>query len=170
MKEIFKDIKGHEGLYQISNLGRVKSFSGKRDFLSLINKPTHYCSIKLYIKNKPITCLVHRLVAQAFIPNPENKPIVNHKDGDKHNNCIDNLEWSTYTENNRHALQTGLRTPNKIILQYTKDKIFIKEFESIEQAGDETDTHKGSISEVCHNKRITAGGFVWKFKKDYKLI
>ena len=89
---------------------------------------------------------------------------MNHINGIKDDNRIENLEWNTYQENNIHALKNELRKQNKIILQYDLDNNFIKEYKSIEDAGDITHTHKGSISEVCHSKRKTAGGFIWKLK------
>jgi hypothetical protein len=118
MKEIWKDINDLEG-YQISNLGRVKSLARyinckggkKRLMLGKIivgyKEPNRYTKI---VVNKQMR-YVHRLVAQAFIPNTDNKPTVNHKDGDKHNNRVDNLEWATQSENNYHSFRMGLRVP-----------------------------------------------------------
>lgn len=101
MEEIWKDIEGYEGLYQISNLGRVKSFGngsksrwyGKERILSATNDSKGYKQIKLTNKKERKTFKVHRLVAQAFIPNPYNLPQINHKDEVKSNNRADNLEW-----------------------------------------------------------------------------
>lgn len=125
--EIWKEVKGYEGLYEVSNLGRVRSLgrkfprkngtigarkaqikkqceTGKRK-----NKQGYLCTRMLDKNNISKAQLVHILVARAFIENPENKPTVNHKDGNKHNNNVDNLEWSTYSENNQHAIDKGLR-------------------------------------------------------------
>ena len=115
MEEIWKDIKEYEGLYQVSNLGRVKSFprNGTQvnaiKILTLKLHHTGYYRVTLSKNNKRIDKLVHRLVAETFIPNPNRKPQVNHKDGDKLNNRVDNLEWNTCLENVQHSIYTGLR-------------------------------------------------------------
>lgn len=107
--EIWKDIEGYEGLYQVSNKGRVKSLR-LRDALILTSHPAFgkYPSVHLRKDNgnKPVS--IHILVAKAFIPNPENKPVVNHKDGNKNNCDVENLEWVTCSENTLHAYKIGL--------------------------------------------------------------
>jgi hypothetical protein len=114
MSEIWKDIEGFEGLYQISNLGNVKSLnyrrSGKENLLSPTKCGRDYFRVKLGANNERY---MHRLVAKHFIPNPENKPEVNHIDGDKSNNCVLNLEWCTPSENKQHAYDTGLKVASK---------------------------------------------------------
>ena len=107
--EIFKDVCGYEGFYQISSLGRLKRVVGSRKPItkgSLTQKG--YLSYKLYKDNVKKTRVSHRLVAKAFIPNPQNLPQVNHKDGDKLNNTVDNLEWCTNYQNMSHAIKNGL--------------------------------------------------------------
>lgn len=108
-KEIWEDIEDYEGLYQISNCGRVKSliFSEKRILKNIINN-NGYFIITLCKNNKCKTFTIHRLVALHFIPNPEDKPQVNHKDGDKLNNYYKNLEWCTASENVQHAWKNNL--------------------------------------------------------------
>lgn len=113
MKEIWKDIKGYKGLYQISNFGRVKSFIKWRGTDVRILSP--FCITGNYqqvvlIKNKKKKYLsIHRLVAEAFIANKDKKNCINHKDCNKLNNHVDNLEWCTYSENIKHAYKNGLR-------------------------------------------------------------
>lgn len=116
-KEIWKPIKGYEGLYEISNYGRVKSLPkirGRRLTNETILKPRistqGYIMVGLRKNDKTFNASVHRLIAEAFIPNPENKKKVNHIDGNKQNNSIDNLEWCTPSENMQHAYRTGLKT------------------------------------------------------------
>jgi hypothetical protein len=110
MKEIWKDIKGYEGLYQVSNLGRVKSFKGKTPVIFKLNSAvTGYKECALRKDGNKEVIGVHRLVVMHFLPPQPDKPWVNHKDGDKINNRVDNLEWSTPSENNKHAYATGLK-------------------------------------------------------------
>jgi predicted XRE-type DNA-binding protein len=123
--EIWKDIKDFEGIYQVSNMGRVKSVgrlvnSGKgvhsftiKEKILAVDYSASYYRVTLSKNGKIKRFSVHRLVASTFISNPENKPQVNHKDGDKLNNKLDNLEWVTVSENNRHAIDTGLSIPVK---------------------------------------------------------
>lgn len=127
MKEVWKDIdfiKGFEGLYQVSNLGRVKSLGRViyypnscynktnegvfRPERILKAKTKRYAGVTLSNSTKKIYPDIHRLVALAFIPNPNNKPCVNHIDGDKQNNCVSNLEWLNWDENIQHAYENGL--------------------------------------------------------------
>ena len=109
MQELFRDIGGYESLYQISNLGNVRSFTPLSKGGNL--KPVYrkgYATVILRKNGVSKIHSVHRLIAQAFIPNPLQLPYVNHKDGNKSNNDISNLEWCTHLENMRHAFKTGL--------------------------------------------------------------
>lgn len=116
MKEEWKDIKGYEGFYQISNHGRVKSLGGwcgtvkrKEKIRSTSLTYDGYEKVRLIHQGKDKTMRVHRLVAEAFIPNPENKDTVNHIDGNKRNNIVSNLEWVDRSEQMTHAYRLGLK-------------------------------------------------------------
>lgn len=126
-KEIWKDIEGYEGYYQISNLDRVTSMDRtvnrsscrgnmniKGKLLKKMINTSGYKAIDLCVLGKRKAHRIHRLIATAFIPNPLNLPCVNHKDGNKLNNDISNLEWCTYSENSTHAHKTGLNKRAKL--------------------------------------------------------
>ena len=120
--EIWKDIKGYEGQYQVSNLGYIKSsymwtgdkYIKREKILRNVLYKNGYLYVSLSKDGKVKRFKVNRLVAEAFIENPYNLPITNHKDGDKTNNCVSNLEWCTYGENLSHAYKTGLRKSTHI--------------------------------------------------------
>lgn len=119
--ETWKPIKDYEGLYEISDCGRVKSLDrwdslnrlkiGK--ILNCCDNGSGYMIVNLKAFGKQNIKTIHRLVAEAFIPNPNNLPCVNHKDGNKQNNNVDNLEWCTHSENMKHAFRTGLSFQKK---------------------------------------------------------
>ena len=113
-KELWKSVKGFTD-YKVSNQGKVKSFKlNTEKILKQCNDKKEYLLVKLSKSRNSKTKTVHRLVATAFIPNPDNKPQVNHKDGNKQNNCVDNLEWVTQSENDIHAFKIGLKTQQGI--------------------------------------------------------
>lgn len=131
MDEIWRDITGYEGYYQVSNLGNVRSCERKiidskckRIFKGKILKPTPskgklpYYYVSLSKQGKIKKKRIHVLVASEFIPNPEHKPQVNHKNGNPQDNRIDNLEWVTNSENTQHAYNTGLRTKRVNLITY----------------------------------------------------
>lgn len=118
--EIWKDMIGFEGRYQVSNLGRVRSIlsnHGRYQEKIKVQRPRSescpYRYVQLSVKDQPHHEAVHRAVAKAFIPNPDNKPMVNHIDGNKLNNNACNLEWNTYSENIKHAHSTGLKKASR---------------------------------------------------------
>lgn len=128
MEDIWKDIEGYEGLYQVSNLGRVKSLERlvtQRPGVTYTRpeqiikhnsgaKLKGYPNLNLCRNGRVVNALIHRLVAQAFIPNPDNKRCINHIDGDKNNFKISNIEWVTHSENTKHAFRTGLQKQNYV--------------------------------------------------------
>ena len=133
MQELFKDIKGYEGLYQISNLGDVKTiykYRPSRNLKPVIRKG--YYTVTLCKDGNIKIHSVHRLLAEAFIDNPDNLPVINHKDGNRLNNSINNLEWCTQKENIRHAFKTGL-VNRKPLTSEQKEKISIATKKAMEK-------------------------------------
>lgn len=126
-----------------------------------------YYKVALPVDGKQKDFLVHRMIAIAFIPNPDNKKYVNHIDGNKLNNAVPNLEWCTHTENVRHAYATGLNTVDhllKKVWQYKTDKhTLIKQFNSITEAAQSISLHPSSISMVVNGKRHSAWWYYWKY-------
>ena len=157
MKEIWKDIKGYEGKYQISNLGNVKNL--KTSYILKGVDTRGYLRVG-FTKNKKVKLFrIHRLVAEAFIPNPYNKPEINHIDGNKHNNKITNLEWCTSQENTIHSYKNNLQKTYPVY-QYDLNNNFINKFPTIKKAIEITKIYH--ISDCCNGKRKTAGGYIWK--------
>lgn len=178
--EIWKDIEGYEGDYQVSNLGRVKSYKFKKEEVAIL-KPhkskREYFVVYLNKKCKRKACKIHRLVAQAFIPNPSNKELVNHIDGDKLNNNVSNLEWSTHGENVRHALKNGLiKHPKGSKNKLSKEVICIttnQVFGGIREAERITGVDGSGITKCCkgiwkHSGIINGKKAVWMYHEDYK--
>jgi hypothetical protein len=160
--EIWKQIhiKNDENKkYFVSNLGRFKN---SRGIIMDNYKLNDNGYIRVVIYNK--TYNLHRLIALTFIENPENKPQVNHIDGNKINNSVNNLEWVTCQENNQHKHNTGLGNNfTRKIGQYNLNGDIIKEYNSIVGASKEINISKSCISGVLRKKRKTAGGFIWKY-------
>jgi hypothetical protein len=175
MNEIWKDIPNYEGLYQISNLGRVKSLpknASNQYTTERILKPSQpkndYCRVILTRNKKHKSFYIHRLVASVFIPNPNNYLVVNHKDENKHNNKVDNLEWctpyynQTYgTKNIRSALKR--KTP---IYQYDLKGNFIKKWDSIKEAQDTLKVYNISNCLKGQSRYKNVGNFIWKLKEE----
>lgn len=189
-KEIWKDIKDYEGLYQVSNLGRVKRLEWKRfsldkwqtmkeKILKQTISTTGYWHISLNKNGNHNTYKVHRLVARAFIPNSDDLPCINHKDNNPLNNKVENLEWCTYKYNNykdhnKKLSQSRLgkkasdetrqklrdSNPKMLSVQCIETEIIYK---SINEASRKTGVDASSISKVCKGKYKTAGGFHWKY-------
>lgn len=193
-EEIWKDILGYEGYYKISSLGRVKSVprvitltnGHKKSIQERICKP--HLNINGYeivvlskngiLKNKSVS----RLVGFAFIPNPENKPCIDHINGNRRDNRVENLRWCTRKENDNFELakkhrsearrgekaawygKFGADNPrSKPISKYSKEGEIISTYSGLSEAGRETGIHIGNISSACNGRYKTAGGYIWKY-------
>ena len=179
-KEIFKDIKGYEGLYQVSSYGRVRSLgrivtfsNGSKHFyeerlLSLKKDRDGYFDCELYKKGKRIFPRVHRLVAQAFIPNPDNLPIINHKDENPSNNHVENLEWCDFKYNSNYgtAIQRRAQKRSMPVLQIDVNTgQVIAEYPSVNEVGRQTVFDFSTISKCCRGEIKTAYGYKWRYKE-----
>lgn len=170
---IWKPVVGFEGIYEVSNDGRVRSLDiyvncrgGKTRLRKGRMKPTYknnrgYVILNLYRDSKATYSLVHRLVAEAFVPNPYNKPQVNHIDGDKTNNSADNLEWVTDNENKAHSSVSvgGTQRPKKavVVTKKTTGKVF--NFGGLREAERALNLDHGSAMKVLSGKQITHRGY-----------
>jgi hypothetical protein len=163
--EMWKDIKGYEGLYMISTVGRVKSLIyNKEKILKPGADSCGYLQVGLCKDGNKVYYLVHRLVAQAFIANPENLPEVNHKDETRKNN-VENLEWCSHIYNSNYGtrVQRIAESHKKQVLQYTLEGALINIFDSAKTAAEKIGLYRTSISKCCSGVYNSAGGFVWKF-------
>lgn len=202
MKEIWKPISGFEGLYEVSNMGYVRSvdrivkrgncFEKRKSHLmsAVASDGTHgYSYVNLYMNGKTYPKRVHRLVAEAFIPNPENKPCIDHINTIRNDNNVENLRWVTYKENAlnnitysrckqntyskdsiRKALETKKKNNKKrapkTVYQFDKQGNFIAKYYSGAEASRKTGIDHSSIIDVCNGKLNTAGGYFWGYDKD----
>lgn len=174
--EVWRDIQGYEGLYMVSSYGRVRGISNepgrKTGFMTLRRVPNGYVKVRLCKNGVVVDRNVHRLVAVAFIPNPENLPQVNHKDEDKANNHVENLEWCDSKYNNNYGTKkarfraTRLNDPrtSKPVLQFTLKGEFVAEYPSVREAGRSNGFMHCNIRCCCLGKTSTAYKFIWRFK------
>jgi len=179
MSEIWKDVEGYEGYYQVSNKGRLRSLDrvtcGKKYRGKILHdkgeRKTGYVIDTLCREGIKKCTRRHRLVAEAFLDREDGKTEVNHLDGNKGNNCVDNLEWVSPRANKVHAWKTGLtkkppyRQESRSVLQI-RDGVVLKEYDSLKEAGESSNVSAADICKCCAGKRKTAGGFVWRYKED----
>lgn len=193
--ELWLPVPGWENYYEVSNLGRVKSLPrtiphSKFGVVRIPGKIMHasnaagYRALNLSRDKKDTRSLVHRLVAMAFIPNPNNYPHINHINCNRADNRVGNLEWCNQSQNQYHAYRNGLRPATddlkgakgftnvknrKPVLQYSIDGSFIREWRSLTEAHNETKIRLSGISQVCTGKIKEAGNFIWKFKDERQV-
>lgn len=172
MIEVWKDIPNYEGLYQVSNLGRIRNCPNKPGawnkeaiIIKTMLNTYGYPMFSLCKNGKRKTGLVHRCVAEAFIPNPQNLPQINHKDEDKTNNRVDNLEWCDCQYNNTYGtrIDRAIKKTNKAVCQYDLDGNFIKKWDSLSQINKELGFLQGNISSCCHGRYKTMYNYIWKY-------
>ncbi|MBQ2397626.1 MAG: NUMOD4 motif-containing HNH endonuclease [Bacteroidales bacterium] len=186
MIEIWKSIDGYEGLYEVSNTGKIKTLNNVfykmdgricriKENISYGNK-THFGYLKFNLCNhkKMKTVFVHRLIAETFIPNPENKPQVNHKNGIKTDNRVENLEWATASENTLHSYRVlgrkisgncgaGDKNKNSKKVAQIKNGKIINIFGSIREA--ERETGATNICRAVKKEYLVSGGYEWEYVK-----
>lgn len=176
-REIWRSVPGYEGCYEVSSLGQVKSVGRivnkgvysyfRKERILKLDDRGDYIQITLSKDSKDSRFMVHRLVAAAFLPNPDNLPVVNHKDGDKHNNQVSNLEWCTHSQNVQHAIQTGLIRSGQQKINGSKatDTVGVRVrcvdtgelFDSIASAARYIGSYAGVIDGVADGKRSHRG-------------
>lgn len=175
-KEYWKPVVGYEGLYEVSNWGRVKSLPRKGTYARILKPVPNkygYFQVNLYKNGKLKKIFIHRLVAEAFLEIPEGLKQyigtvylqVNHKDENKHNNNVENLEWCSAkyntnfgTRNERDAL-----TKSKPVVQYDLEGNFIREWQSTKECG-RNGYNQGAVAACCRGKLKTHKGFIWRYK------
>lgn len=162
IEEMFVPIKGYEDRYLVSSKGRIYSLTRQIMLKPVIER--NYYRVQLFNGEKFKHIFIHRLVAENLIPNKSNHPEVNHKDENKLNNCVDNLEWCTrkYNVNYGTAIHRSLNKRGKKIYQYSKDEKLVNQYESLMDAERITNIPNGNISACCRGSRNTAGGYIWK--------
>jgi hypothetical protein len=164
MRENWADVVGYEGLYLVSDQGRVYSKIKNRIRKQCLNKANGYMMLFLVdLKGGKKCVYVHRLVAMAFIKREPGKDIVNHKDENKTNNCANNIEWCTKHYNNTY--NGKIEVCEKPVLQLSRDGKLIKKWKSAREAARSLRLEYKNISACCYGKRNVCGEFVWKFAK-----
>jgi hypothetical protein len=180
MQEIWKDVPEYEGIYQVSNLGNVRSlnYNNNKKTKEICKKKhkTGYLNVVLCKNSEKKNKGVHRLVALAFIPNPNNYPCVNHIDTNKANNNVENLEWCTHSQNTQHAIKHGRHNPrfmlgrtgaknklSKKIVQYDLQGNVVNRWDCISDAARFYGLRSGNINNCLRGRNKTYKGYIWKY-------
>jgi hypothetical protein len=180
MEEIWKDIEGYEGLYQISNIGNIKSLdynnTKKEKIMKVSTRKDGYQSIVLTKNGKPKQFYIHRLVAETFIPNPDNLPLINHKDCNPSNNTVSNIEWASYSHNNSYdgagrkrreaARKNNSFNAPKYCYVYNESGKLLKKCSSMKEASDYTHCNYRDVWKICNSvgKAKSIHGFSFKIQ------
>lgn len=181
---VWKPVKGYEGLYVVSNTGQVRSLIRCEKELKQNVTKRGYCSVELFRNKHSKRLLVHRLVAEAFVPNPDELPQVNHIDENPRNNFADNLEWCTakynmnygdgakrrhskidYTTEKRKQVARKNGKARAVPVMQIKDNTVLCVYENAKIASERTNVDHSHICDVANGKRKTAGGYVWKYER-----
>lgn len=185
MQEIWKDIKGYEGLYEISNFGNIKSTRhGKVKMLKTSTDKYGYKRINLYKNGVVKIGYIHKLVINTFIENTNNLPCINHINGIKSDNNLTNLEYCTYSHNIKEAFRLGLKKPSittlnkrgklsknsKVVYQFDLDGKFIKKWYGTREIERELKLNHSYISKCCRKKVSQVGGYIWRYEEEIKGV
>lgn len=171
MIEIWRDIKDYEGLYQVSSYGRVRSLGNGGTYktsriLKFYKNKGGYLQVMLCKDGKRKWFRVNRLVATAFLDNPDNKPEVNHKSEDKMDNRVENLEWVWHKDNINHGSRNKkvAKALSKPVLQFSKKGDLIREWSSVQECG-RNGFEQSNVCNCCNGKRKSHKGYIWKYKE-----
>lgn len=166
MTEEWRPIQGYVGLYEVSNIGNVRSLCAGRWHTTMMRKPVPdkngYLTVNIKKNGKYKCAKIHRLVAEAFLDNPENHPQINHKDENKANNCVDNLEWCTSKYNNNYNDKP--KRYYKPVVQLDNDGNVLNTFESVNAAAEYIGINPANISAVLSHRRQRTGGYRWRYQ------
>ena len=175
MKEEWRSIVGYEGLYEVSNQGKVKSLermrsNGLKCNERILKETNHlgYILVTLCKDGKQRQFRVHRLVAMAFIPNPENKDFIDHINTIRNDNRVENLRWVTRQENRNNPISVNAydKAISRSVMQYDTDGNLLNVFASITEASKKTGVRICAIQHGCSGRTITSKGYIWRYKED----
>jgi len=173
MSRVWRCCPAYSENYEVSNTGLIRNKHTGYALKPSVDKKG-YLRARLSRKNIKKSVRIHRMVAIAFIPNPNILPQVNHKDGDKNNNSVSNLEWSTNSDNMKHAIANRLtrhvenagRPRRAVIARHKKTKELYKRYSSIAEAEADTAVIKGNITACCKGRKKSCGGYIWEYESE----